>query len=152
MKIIIRLQKLNRNIFLLVFLLSLYAVSLPFFLLSNIDSQSDIKETSFKIFFIAVFLGPIVETFFFQHLIFEIYKLLKVKSNVVIACTSSMIFAYFHPFNGVLEYCSYFFMGLVLMSCYLVSIKRKEKSPFINTYIIHSLKNLVAVIISFFMI
>ena len=146
MNLIHRLIKIRRPYFLSLMFTAIYLVTLPFFLMFPIDSTEGPKEISFKFFLMAVILGPLFETFFFQHLVVHIYKILKVKSYLIISITSALAFAYFHSFKDLPEFFMFFFAGLVLVLCYLLSVKREENAPFLNTFIIHSLKNLISVL------
>lgn len=97
----------------------------------------------------AVILAPIIETVLFQSLPINIIKKsVKWKTNILAVTVSALLFSLAH-----LPYSFWYFLlmippGLLLASTYII-FKQRRESAFWITASVHSLWNLIAVIIHF---
>jgi membrane protease YdiL (CAAX protease family) len=112
-------------------------------------SQQKIKEGSLstsKILFIII-LGPFLETLFFQtFFIGFIKKFIKVKYALLL---SAVLFSIAHTYS-IMYLIKMFFIGILLSSAYLV-FEFKKVSATYYTFLIHSIRNGLAIVAYSFM-
>lgn len=97
-------------------------------------------------FFIAVIIGPLIETLIFQAfiLLFINFLLSKFKNEsfIIPVLISAIAFGLYHSYN--LTYIIYgLFVGLVLASAYTIVLKNRKENPILIVSIIHALVNFV---------
>lgn len=96
-----------------------------------------------------VILGPLIETFFFQKLLFILLNQIKwfSKNKLAIIIIGALLFGLLHFFS--LSYIVFnIFAGIFLMFTYII---RSGKMPYLTTFALHALNNITALaIIKFF--
>jgi hypothetical protein len=143
---LIWLKEVNQIYFLFISLIATYLVSIPSIFMDGNEVLNYNVDITFKFFSLLVFFGPLLETFVFQFLIYEFLKFLNIRNKIVVVIISSVLFSITHVINNIGDLNHYFSNGIIFMTVYLISIDRKENSPFLNTFIIHFLRNLIAVL------
>lgn len=106
-------------------------------------SSFDVFDEKFslgEIFFLSVFLAPLIETFLFQYLIIEVLLYYKINKSLVIVI-SGLLFVLFHNYNWVYVFFA-IFPGLLYASYYIFLKMRKKTFPFHTIVGLHSLYNL----------
>jgi hypothetical protein len=98
-----------------------------------------------EIFFLAVIIAPLIETFIFQFLIIEILSKFKVNTSLIL-WISTLLFSLSHNYN-VVYILAMVFPGLLYASFYLFLKKETSKSPFFMIFLLHAIANLIAFII-----
>lgn len=105
------------------------------------------KYSTWGFFFVAVLLAPIIETFIGQSLPIKlIQKVLGEKFKVIALFASAIIFSFGHFGYSIWYSIITLPMGFLLAETYLIFQKRKESSFWI-TSAVHSLRNLVGVVV-----
>jgi len=107
--------------------------------------KNDVNENLiFDVIFIC-FIAPLIETFVFQKILFNLIHeyLKKVFPSIVI---TSFLFGVMH-YDSVSHVIATFIICVVLCLCYNKSLKISEKYAFWNTFIVHSLWNIFSFII-----
>ena len=143
------IRDLNRFAFLVSFtlILSVIAVLLNFgfsFIQGKdiIFMDMPVKDNSLQLFFLAVFVSPVVETYLFQALPYQ--QLRKVKyladRNCFILLISAVVFGLSH-FHSLFHILYATVAGLVLMSGYMIRITSDRKT-FTLIAVSHSILNL----------
>ncbi|NDV15384.1 CPBP family intramembrane metalloprotease [Muricauda sp. TY007] len=107
------------------------------------------KYSIWRLFLVAVILAPLIETFIGQLLPIKlIQKILGEKFRVVALFISAIIFSLGHFGYSIWYSIIMLPMGFLLGETYIIFQKRKE-SGFWMTSAVHSLRNLIAVIVIF---
>lgn len=96
-------------------------------------------------FFIAVLIGPFIETLLFQHLIIK-FILKKSATATLLACmVSAILFAISHYYSW--EYIlKTFISGLLFASLFLI-ISHKRQNPVLIVFIAHAIYNCIGLIV-----
>jgi len=151
------LLKTNKIIFLLMGVFSSLIVLILFAfpnILFNDTSGPNIMEFNpnssiLKMYFIAGIWAPIFETYFFQHLMFKIFKKYKKQHNISVfyyILFTSVLFGLSHYYS-ILYIMITFFLGFIFAYFYTLSYLRREYSYW-NIVIIHSIYNSLLVSIT----
>lgn len=94
---------------------------------------------------LVVFLAPLVETFFFQFLLFKLLAdYLKITSNTMCIIIMSLVFSQAHWYHWLYVIMT-FFSGIILNAFY-VTFRRKNKSIFWITTLLHASYNLYGIL------
>jgi membrane protease YdiL (CAAX protease family) len=96
----------------------------------------------YQTFFTVAILAPVAETYFCQYLFFR--YLSKYISSSKIVLLSALIFSLFHVYN-VGYFVHAFFAGAILSFSYSC---RERPHPFISTALIHSVYNMIVLIVN----
>jgi len=142
------------NLFLIILLLIIVIALTSNFMADkfeiDIAGQSSPFENDSLIFkfFMAVFIGPFIETFLINSLPYRFFKFFVNKiSIVIILCSSLFAILHYYSFLYVLMT---FFGGILLNLFYAICINKKQPS-YILTVLLHSLYNFIGfVLIEFF--
>jgi membrane protease YdiL (CAAX protease family) len=94
-------------------------------------------------FFVACVVAPLLETVLFQQLLFKLLHRFKLK-HIWIVVIGGLMFGFAHSYN-VMYVIDAFFGGMILMSCYILRIR---KHPFLITCIVHALFNFIALMLN----
>lgn len=144
----VRLEGLNNAVYIAAFvaikLLITYLFSLVALEYLGKSILSDIPDlgTNTQRFITLVFLAPLVETYLFQYLFFE--HLSRYLKNSVIIFLSAIAFGLGHTYNSA--YILYaFFSGLLYSVCYYY---RLNSHPYVIVFLIHSVYNLLAILLN----
>jgi membrane protease YdiL (CAAX protease family) len=90
-------------------------------------------------------IGPLLETFIFQHII---YKILKKYKPIIILLVSATLFGLAHIGN-LYDFIISFIVGILYMNLYLIIKVDKHKDPFLYVLIAHVTHNLIVVIVNY---
>ncbi|NBC58980.1 MAG: CPBP family intramembrane metalloprotease [Bacteroidetes bacterium] len=108
------------------------------------------NHSFFGLFFLTVIFTPILETLIAQVLPIElINRFFPNKNNLIPILISAFLFAVMHFAYSIWYSLVIFPLGLLLANTYVIFKKRKESSFWV-TAAIHSLRNLIGIIIIFF--
>lgn len=108
---------------------------------------TNIEKYSFFGFFSAVIFAPIFETLINQLIPIKVMqKILRNKVNIIPILVSAIFFALMHLVYSIWYSLLMFPLGLLLAKTYLIFRKRKESSFWVTTAV-HSLWNLIQVIL-----
>lgn len=102
-----------------------------------------------KILF-AILVAPLFETFLCQYLPYHILRLFGFvrRNSWIIILVSSLGFGLAHNFSVQFSINSTI-VGFVLISTYMIRVKKQDS--FLSTYLVHAFKNMMAVILSYFL-
>jgi membrane protease YdiL (CAAX protease family) len=151
------LNKLPDIYFIIFMAIAIYVIQIPFTYLADIYEKyvgpvgmpSIINSNVFIIILFTVILGPIIETKLFEIIFKLLRKYLKITRNLHLILISALIF-------GSLHYYSYFYMfimfvvGIFFSYSYLL-YKGKKVSSFTILTCIHSLDNLIPLVLVYFL-
>ena len=133
----------------------LLTIPILFFLIYFDISEDEIggvdisKYSIWGLFIVAVVFAPVIETFFGQALPIKlIQRFLGKKFKLIALFTSAIIFSFGHFGYSIWYSIIILPMGFLLAETYIIFQKRKESSFWITTAV-HSLRNLIAVIVIF---
>ncbi len=142
------LEGLNNPTYIFVFVVAKLIVAYLFSLLVLEYSGKSITSgflefrTETEHFIASVLLAPVLETYFFQYLFFQ--YLSRYFKNFVIVFISAFVFSLYHFYNS--WYIGYAFVsGLLLSASYCY---RPNAYPFLITFLIHSIYNFSAFLLS----
>lgn len=138
----------------LTFLILFAAVFLVSFLFNFLVEIFDLKystdnyrfyDDALSLFFFAVILAPIIETFIFQYLIFKLTKKL---SPFIYALLSALAFgfAHYHKNSSFVEVIDVFLTGLIFAYAYYLYILKNESS-FWYVVLLHMFVNLKIILV-----
>lgn len=122
---------------------------LPLFLniISSIlfPSEQNIVDTlSFNdLVILIVLINPFFETLIFQDIIYKIFKNLNIN---IVTLISSALFGLIHLGN-IYDFIIAFLVGIIYMQLYITIKIYKNRSPLLYVFLVHSLHNLIALII-----
>lgn len=149
------IKKIKILYLLLLSLLALgYSILIEFILnKSNINPIKGYVPKSFvDEIFIVLLVGPIVETFIFQFLVYYLlrifYDSLKRLFPVVYILTSTLFFAIIHSYSKV--YILYMLLPGALLAILFYVRKKKDQYPFESVLIVHLSYNIGAFCINHF--
>lgn len=94
----------------------------------------------FAQFFLAIIIGPLIETALVQVIPNKILRSLKISNLVILILIPSILFAAAHTYHN-LYVAMTFFSGMVLNYFYIES-QKMSKYPFLLTALLHALYNL----------
>ncbi|UJP66762.1 CPBP family glutamic-type intramembrane protease [Mongoliitalea daihaiensis] len=118
----------------------------------EIDFLQDMSTT--EIFWVAVFLGPLLETFLFQYLIIELVfwfeSIIKKQIPLLIPILLSAI-----PFGLTHDYNTYYLVtatisGVIFAFFYIMAKQVNGLNPFWSVFSVHAAMNLVSFILNQF--
>lgn len=96
-------------------------------------------------FFIAVLIGPFIETLLFQHLIIK-FILNKRTTATLVSCTvSAILFAISHYYSWA-YILKTFISGLIFASLFLI-ISHKRQNPVLIVFLAHAIYNCIGFIV-----
>lgn len=102
-----------------------------------------IDSESIKIrFFTGCVIAPLLETFLFQYLLFEILKAVKIKNTFILILLPSLLFGLGHCYSWMYVLAA-FITGLIFNALYLYCINRQLKAFWIVA-LLHCMCNLLA--------
>ena len=103
------------------------------------------KYSIIETIYLGVFVAPIVETFFFQFLLFKLLsKYFKVQNQTICILLMSFVFSQFHWYHWLYVIMT-FFSGLILNTFY-IKLHGKNKYVFWITALLHALYNLYGIL------
>lgn len=144
------LLNLKWHKFILLMLFLSYLIYIPFlplfFIINpNIGGPSNIINLSIsnQLLFLVI-IGPLFETFLFQHLVIIFFNKI-INNHIIITIISAILFGLSHYYSIFYMFYS-FILGILLAYSYIIYFKYKKQSPFITVFIIHLLRNLIAFI------
>ncbi len=94
-------------------------------------------------FVLAVLLAPLIETLVLQSFLNSILSFIKIKTTIAILL-SSIVFSLTHMYSWSYAF-SNLINGIVFNQTYFITKRRIGESPFINSFMVHSIHNLVLV-------
>ncbi len=113
--------------------------------ISDIVFDGKLPETRFNITFNQLFRSlvkaPIFETFFYQTIIFFIYKIFEINKWVIITL-SSLLFASIHYYS-IFYMIDVFCVGFLFMYGYILR-SETQKKPFLSTALAHCFINVIS--------
>ncbi|MDR2805456.1 MAG: CPBP family intramembrane metalloprotease [Dysgonamonadaceae bacterium] len=115
----------------------------------DLDNMEDTGLSATEMVVVIVFIAPLLETFFCQYLIFELFtKGLKLKNDIVCLLLMSLIFALLHHYNWLYMVAA-FVGGVLLNTLYIILRKRiGGVRSFFLTVLFHVLYNSLAEIVN----
>ncbi|MBK1897199.1 CPBP family intramembrane glutamic endopeptidase [Chryseobacterium paridis] len=140
-----------KNIFLFVFFLILSILN--FHLFNYLNNNFFHLETSYhddlskkQMFYVAVFVAPLIETVIFQTGLYLILdELFKIKNSLTCIIIMSVAFAAQHYYNW-LYIVATFFGGLILNTFYVIFNKKVPGYSYCFTVLLHALYNLYGIL------
>jgi len=132
------------GLFVLIKFIPAYIFAKLTFLLTDepITSGELVFETVFQKFVMVAIFAPVVETYLCQYLFFR--HLSKYMSSSKIVLLSALVFSLFHLYN-VGYFFHALFAGVILSFSYSC---REKPHPFISTALIHSVYNVIVLIVN----
>lgn len=147
------LHRINIINFIILMLILSYLVVTPLYPFIGLENTT--RDNSFDSLIIAMLficlLVPLIETFFFQYLVIRLcLKIFKNNNSkfIIVVLISALLFSVSHPYNTF--YVVYMFLvGIILAFSYLYCFYYKAW-PFVVVTTIHSLRNLIAVLLIYY--
>jgi hypothetical protein len=144
------MKRINNRLLKFCFYFLLLVISAHFFQLLSyyfLGEKADIeyfeKNTSLvTIFFMSVFIGPLLETFVFQWLIYSIFSWIKTNRQFYIYTISSILFGLVHNYN-IFTVIDALFAGLIFIHFFHINYKNSAHS-FIQVFVLHASFNFYA--------
>ncbi|TDE01962.1 CPBP family intramembrane glutamic endopeptidase [Flavobacterium hiemivividum] len=118
-------------------------------LFNNIEDIEYLRDLNiYLIFFLTVIIVPFIETFVFQKVIIEFiinrFPQYNLYFSIII---SALIFASFHCYSTA-YFIGIMFIGLNFSFFYILSMKRKDVSPFLHVTFLHMLMNFISFLLN----
>lgn len=115
----------------------------------TISVEPHLTQESFVTQFIyAVILAPLLETFLFQMCVIKILRKINKLNNSIVVIISALIFGLQHFYS--LEYILNTTIAGIFLAYAFITYEKKKLLPFCVVCIIHSLRNFISLIISYF--
>ncbi len=146
----LNMKNINNKLIRFFFYFLLLVISAHFFHLLGyyfLGEKADVeyfeKNTSLAtIFFISVIIGPLLETFIFQWLIYNIFSWIKKNKKFYIYTISSILFGVVHDYN-IFTVIDALFAGLIFIHFFHINNKNPAKG-FMQVFFLHASFNFYA--------